>query len=89
MKFDDRLAAHLEAVAAFHGWPDRERAGRWAERLRLNRAEIERFASASPARGEPYLGPERHPLDVPAPSSAVPAMGAAAAVARRVAAGDL
>ncbi|HYG87325.1 MAG TPA: hypothetical protein VD978_13790 [Azospirillum sp.] len=49
MIFDDPLASRLKAVAAFHGLPDCERAERWAERLRMNRAEVERFATAPPA----------------------------------------
>ncbi|HYG89369.1 MAG TPA: amidase [Azospirillum sp.] len=73
MQFDDSLATHLEAVAAFRGLPNRERAARWAERLRMNRAEIERFASTFPGRDEPLLGPERPSLAVPAPSPPPPA----------------
>ncbi|HYH21691.1 MAG TPA: amidase [Azospirillum sp.] len=93
MHFDDCLASRLEAVAALHGWPDRDRAERWAERLRLNRAEIERFVAASPAEDEPYLGPERLPLDAPLPSSFPsaspgPATGAAG-IAQRTVSGEL
>jgi aspartyl-tRNA(Asn)/glutamyl-tRNA(Gln) amidotransferase subunit A len=65
MNFDDSLASQLEAVAVFRGLPNRERAERWAERLRMNRAEVERFAEAPAVAEQPFLAPKRHPLVFP------------------------
>lgn len=88
MLFDDDLASRLETVAALHGLPERDRAGRWAERLRMNRAEVERFAAAPDVDDAPYLTPERVPLVLPAAAAPPPSTGAAD-VARRVMAGEL
>lgn len=88
MNFDDALVSRLEAVAALHDLPDRERADRWAERLRMNRAEIERFAAAPVVDDAPYLTPERHALTCPDAAAPAPSAGVAD-TARRVVAGEL
>lgn len=89
MIFDDHLVSHLEAIAAFRGVPDGGRAERWAERLRMNRAEVERFAAAPAAAEASYLEPARHPLALPDAARPPSASPGVADVARRVVAGDL
>ncbi|WP_448191497.1 amidase [Azospirillum sp. sgz301742] len=88
MIFDDGLASRLEGAAALHGLPDRDRAELWAERLRMNRAEVERFAATPAGNDAPHLSPERHPLAFP-DAAAPPVAVGVADVARRVVAGEL
>jgi Asp-tRNA(Asn)/Glu-tRNA(Gln) amidotransferase A subunit family amidase len=85
----EELERFLSAAAAYQDVPDRERAAKWAARLRLNRPEIDRFTAEPSPLEPPYLSPADVKLDFPAVDGLQPEHVGAALIADEVAAGAI